>query len=109
MGPELGGGPYPSLNPLCGAGPAVQQVRPRGSLANPGQAWAPQDLGPLTHNRATLPSAHHQGLGTALQPDGVLLIQLLELQLQPGILGLSLAEPALAGGQHLGVEAALNL
>lgn len=80
---------------------AVQQTQARLGL--------PRTWGPLTHNRATLPSAHHQGLGMALQPDGVLLIQLLELQLQPGILGLGLAELALAGGQHLGMEAALNL
>lgn len=104
---------HPSPQLLCGAGSTGQQVRPRGSLKQFSKPrpdlGSPRTWGPLTHNNATLTSAHRQGLGIALQPDGVFLIHLLELQLQPGVLSLSLAELALAGGQHLGMEAALNL
>lgn len=39
----------------------------------------------------------------------ILLVQLLELQLQPGVLCFSLVELAPAGRQYLGVEMALNL
>lgn len=44
-----------------------------------------------------------RGPGIVLQPEGILLTQLLELLLQLGILGLGLAELALAGRQHQGL------
>lgn len=55
------------------------------------------------------PGAYRCFSGTVLQPEGVLLIQLLQLQLQLGILNLGLAELALAGGQHLGEGPLLHL
>lgn len=67
--------------------------------------------GPRGLPPSTRPSlgAHGHGLGAVLQSDGIRLVQLLELQLQPGVLCLSLVELAPAGRQHLGVEEALSL
>lgn len=73
-------GPTPlPCNSLLGTGLVVQQVGTTGSLK---QFSKPQPgLGPPTQHGAILPITHCQALDTVLQPDGVFLIQLLELQL----------------------------
>lgn len=110
--PELGRAHTLPTTPVwsrfCGAVGEAQRVPATGQQIQ-ARRGLPRTQGPLTHNSTTLLRAHHQGSGVVLQPNAVLLIHLLELQLQPGILSLSLAELALAGGQHLGVEAALSL
>lgn len=68
-------------------------------------------LGPRGLPPSTGPplDAHSHSSGAVLQLNGICLIQPLKLQLQPGVLCLSLVELAPAGRQHLGVEEALSL
>lgn len=92
--------PYPSW--LCrDPGPQI----PCNCLPSPPQAR----LALFKSHRLLLTTiAHNQSaycclFGIALQPDGVLLVQLLQLKLQLSIFSLSLPELVLTGGQHLGV------
>lgn len=71
-------------------------------LRLPGTQRPPTQYGPPL-------DAHSNSSGAVLQLNGIRLIQLLKLQLQPGVLCLSLVELAPAGRQHLGVEEALSL
>lgn len=107
------------LNSLPRAGPRIvcwaglkSSTRSRVSrrwlvVVRPGSGYpGPRGLPPSTGPPL---NAHSHGSGAVLQSNGIRLIQLLELQLQPGVLCLSLVELAPTGRQHLGVEEALSV
>lgn len=109
MGPGLGRAGLAGRTPLpiAPSGERPRQCSRQGPRGLPEAVWHTQAARP-PHRRATPPGAHGHGSGTALQVQGVLSVQRLELPLQLGVLRLRLAQLASAGRQQLGAGAALN-